>query len=287
MALKNLTTTEMIWLTGSIVSAEGLRPRFEEVPLLAAQLPGIEHVHRQVSAVSTQAGESAVEKELAALSAEGNDLDVNHHDRLVRAIFYALLSAAEVTPSKSAVYDALSKRLLPQGLGTSQQTWMGEGGNATRIEAELAADKDLRAELKSVTLPDKHTLLDVTQEFVRAGARLGAIEHRRNELRGDTSAASAADDRAAVTSEVLTVASARNDWIATINALSTTLRLPKSGVDPATRDKVFTLIGEAEKRADLRSRRATAKVEPTDGSRPIDASPVIPPSHEAPAPRPA
>lgn len=287
MALKNLTTAEMIWLTGSIVSTEGLRPRFEEAPLLAALLPGIEHVHGQVSAVSTQPGESAVERELAALSAEGNDIDVNHHDRLVRGIYYALLSAAEVTPSKSAAYDALSKRLLPQGLGTGQQTWMGEGGNATRIEAELAADKDLRAELKSVTLPDKHTLLDVTQEFVRAGSRLGAIEHRRNELRGEGGAVSATDDPSAEPKEPRTVASARNEWIATINALSTTLRIPKSGVDPATRDKVFALLSEAEKRADLRTRRATTKAEPTDGSRPVDGPPVTPPAHDATAPRPA
>lgn len=287
MALKNLTLAEMIGVSGHILSTEGLRPLFDDSPLLAAQLEGIEEVHRQVAAATTPPGDTHADKVLAALSAEGNDLDVNHHDRLVRGLFYVIAGVAEIIPERSGELAALSVRLLPQGLATSQQTWRGESGNCTRVGAELIADEELRATLASFTLPEKTTLLDVVERFVAAGTRLGLVEARRDEIRAKMKGAVAPTDPAAEPVEALTVAAARNEWIATLNGLVITLRLPRSKVEASTRDKILTLIGEAERRADLRNRRGA--VVSDEGGEPRPVAPVTPvaPVRDATDPQPA
>jgi hypothetical protein len=286
MALKNLTLAEMIGVSGHILSTEGLRPQFEESPLLAAQLEGIEEVHRQVAAATTAPGDTHDDKVLAALSAEGNDLDVNHHDRLVRGLFYVLAGVGEIIPERAGELATLSVRLLPQGLATSQQTWRGESGNCTRVGAELVADEALHATLASFTLPEKLTLLDVVERFVAAGTRLGLVEARRDEIRAKLKGA-VASESAAEPVEALTVAAARNEWIATLNGLVTTLRLPRSKVEASTRDKVLTLIGEAERRADLRNRRGTVTIDEGDAPQPVPPVTPVAPVRGATDPQPA
>jgi hypothetical protein len=286
MALKNLTLAEMIGVSGHILSTEGLRPQFEESPLLAAQLEGIEEVHRQVAAATTAPGDTHDDKVLAALSAEGNDLDVNHHDRLVRGLFYVLAGVGEIIPERAGELATLSVRLLPQGLATSQQTWRGESGNCTRVGAELVADEALHATLASFTLPEKLTLLDVVERFVAAGTRLGLVEARRDEIRAKLKGA-VASESAAEPVEALTVAAARNEWIATLNGLVTTLRLPRSKVEASTRDKVLTLIGEAERRADLRNRRGTVTIDEGDAPQPVPPVTPVAPVRGATEPQPA
>lgn len=257
MNMRNMTNAEMLWLTGQIIDADKLRPRFLSAPLLAALLPAIEHVHGQLMGEG-DAPAGAAQAELDALSKEGAELDVQQHDRLVRGIYRVTEGNAELaeTPEEAEQLRALAARVLPLGLATSQQSWIGEAGSVVRLEAELAKDPALPAALKKVPLAGKRTLLDAVNQLVRAGKRLGEIEGRRVALRGQLAADAEA---AAETSPAVSAQAARGEWIATLTTLRSNLNAPKVAVPAALRKEILELVQDAERKADLRERRSSAR----------------------------
>ena len=71
----------------------------------------------------------------------------------MRGIFRLFEGLAEVAPTAEAAdgYRAPSLRVLPAGLATLKQSWMGEAGNAGRLRAELEGDPDLCDALDAMT----------------------------------------------------------------------------------------------------------------------------------------
>jgi len=260
MSLWNLTVSEQTGVTGALLNPKVLRPRFESSPLLAAMLPGLDHVHAQVATFTPARNAEAAERELGALTEEGSALDVGTHDRLVRAIFRLCEGHAEAADSAEEAerFLAASKRVLPQGLTTGQQSWLGEAGNAARLEAELDGDPAFRASLAAVPLPGGRTLLTLVEGFIAAGLRLGAIEARRAELRRIIAANAPAEGDPGSTRENVTLSAARKAWVDTVEALRGVFRMAHSPVDADVRDAVLSLLDDAEKRADARARTRVA-----------------------------
>ncbi|MFO0602707.1 MAG: hypothetical protein U0324_06005 [Polyangiales bacterium] len=260
MSLWNLTVSEQTGVTGALLNPKVLRPRFQATPLLAAMLPGLDQVHAQVATFAPARNAEAAERELGALSEEGNALDVGTHDRLVRALFRLCDGLAEAAegPDEAERLRAMSARVLPQGLATGQQSWIGEAGNAARLEAELDGDPAFRASLAAIPLPGGRTLLTLVEELVAAGQRLGAIELRRAELRRAIAANAPAEGDDASAKEGVTLSAARKAWVDTVETLRGVLRMAQSPVDADVRDAVLSLLDDAEKRADARARTRVA-----------------------------
>lgn len=277
MSLWNLTLSEQTGVTATMLSAKGLRPRFLSAPLLAAMLPSLDHVHAQVATFAPANHTEGAERELAALTEEGNALDTDRHDRLVRGMFRTLEGFAELADSAEEAerFRATSARLLPQGLATGQQSWMGEAGNASRIDADLASDGSFRAALEAMVLPGGRTMLTLVESFVAAGLRLGAIELRRAELRRIIAAnVPAASTDAPPAKEATNLSTARKAWVDAVEALRGILRMAQSPVEGELRDAVLSLLDDAEKRADARARTRVAARKAED---PVVAKPSKPP----------
>lgn len=290
MTFRNLTNAEMLGITGALIAPDGMRSLFETTPVLLCLLPGVEHVHTQIATLSTSASETA--KELATLSAEGTALDVQHHDRLVRGIHATLAGAAELDPDHADDYARVSERVLPQGLATSQQTWLGESGNAARVERDLAEDPAFCDELAGIAIVGGRTMLDAVRDLVRVGKRLGAIETRRAELRarlasgrhGAANDATSGEDAAAETTTApVSSAAARGEWVTVVNTVCATLRMPKLTIDASVREKVLSFITDAEKRADARNRRAGRSQDATEEAPAENAPPAQPEPVKIPA----
>lgn len=278
MSLWNLTLSEQTGVTATLLSAKGLRPRFLSAPLLAAMLPSLDHVHAQVATFAPANHTEGAERELAALTEEGNALDSDSHDRLVRGMFRTMDGFAELAGSAEEAerFRAISVRLLPQGLATGQQSWMGEAGNASRIDADLASDGAFRAELEALVLPGGRTMLSLVESFVATGLRLGAIELRRAELRRiiAANAPAATPTDAPPAKEATNLSAARKAWVDTVETLRGILRMAQSPVEGELRDAVLSLLDDAEKRADARARTRVAARKVED---PVVAKPSKPP----------
>jgi hypothetical protein len=174
-----------------------------------------------------------------------------------RSIYRVAEGNAELaeTPEEAAQLRALAARVLPLGLDPGQQSWIGEAGSVVVLEGELAKDPSLPAALKKVPLAGKRTLLDAVNQLVRAGRRLGDIEARRVALRAQL----AADAEAAATAPAVSAQAARGEWIATLTTLRSNLNTPKVAVPAALRAEILELVQEAERKADLRERRSSAR----------------------------
>lgn len=282
MSLWNLTLTEMLGITSTFLEKGGLRARLDAHPLLAALLPSLDHVHAQAASISAVSPASEVEKELAALSQEGQALDSEQHDRIVRGVYNLCEGLAELAGAGDDAndYRALGARILPQGLATGQQSWSGEAGNASRLSRALSEDKEFRNALSAIKLPRNRSLLTEVEALIRVGHRLGAIELRRAELRSSTSKST--EESVAVVS----VGAARKAWVDAVETFRGLLKMPRSNVPSELRDAVLALLDDAERKGDARARQRVAarsegadapeadKGTPTNGASP--ASPSAP-----------
>jgi len=264
MSFWNNTLSEKAGLTGVLLSPTGLRVRLMAVPILASMVPTLDHVHAGVAAVTATRTTDDAERELAALSEEGAALDADGHDRPARGLHACLTGLADLASADEADgYRALAARILPQGLATTQQTWMGQAGNASRLQRELAEDVAFRSALEAIPLPGKRTMLDAVQGFVSAGLRLGEIELRRAALRRTIASAATADAEARESGkEAPQIGVARKQWVDAVELLRGIVSMPQSPVPADVREDVLALFDEAEKKGDARARaRAAARKE--------------------------
>lgn len=278
MSLWNNNPMEQAGLTATLLNPDGLRPRILAVPMLAAMVPTLDHVHAQLASVAPARTTDAAERELAALTEEGNALDIDGHDRPARAMHRVLDGLAEMaaTPEEADGYRTLSLRILPLGLATTQLTWMAEAGNVSRLQQELDSDADFCDALDAVVLPGKRTMLTLTRSFVAAGLRLGAIEQRRAELRQDIAAGVTAG-AAEPEKEPVGIGVARKEWVDSVEVLRGIVSMPQSPVPADVRKAILALFDEAEKKGDARARARAAARKPED---PV----VAKPSKAPPAP---
>jgi hypothetical protein len=256
MSLWNTSVLEQIAITGTLLDPTGLRPKLLDTPLLAAMVPGLEHVHAQVLPLAPVRDDDAVLRELTTLGEEGNALD-DEHDRLVRGIVNVLHGLAELaaTSEEAEHHRDLLQRVLPTGLSMVRQSWVAEAGHALRLREALDTEPELVAALDRIPLPNGQTLLTVLRALVATGARLGAIEARRAELR---QCLADATDGKSPTKNAVSSMSARKEWVDTVEAFRSVVRLPQNAVPGELRNAILSLIDEVERKADARVRSRTA-----------------------------
>jgi len=263
MALRSLSNTAMAEVAASCLDPTRLGRHFTSEPLLTALVPAVEAAHAAVTSLVHPSPVTDLQRELTDLAAEGTDVDAQH-DRLVRGIHRTLEGASELaeTPEEAVAFRALSARLLPAGLATMQQSWLGQSGNTRRLESELADDPTFVAALHAVPIPGSRTLYAVVQSLVALGQRLGDIEVRRAALRAQLSPD---EDRAPESRSVL---GARGMWVSTFSLLRDTLSLPYVAVGEDARVEILGALRAVESAAE-------EVVSPVDRLDPID--PIDPP----------
>lgn len=229
MALKNLSTVEMVALSGPWVDGAAQRPHLESHPLLAALLPALEAAHRDLMGHRRHGDDS-----LARIAAQLELLDARH-DRKARGIFFLLTALGDLEDDPRAgrhLFD-LRDKLLPRGLAMTQLSYAEEAAHAASIAGVLdEPDRHLLARLRY----GERTLADEVDAWVATALELGRLESERAALAPGTT-----DDGDGLR--------ARNTWTAVVHALLANLDLT-AGLDAATRERIAGPVRAAEARAD-------------------------------------
>lgn len=253
MALKRLTTEEMVQVSGTWV-AEGsaARKALLAVGELGGLFPRVEAAHSAL----LDARPSAPSGRLAALMSEAAALDITH-DGLIRGV-HAVLGAFALLaegPEQAEPFLRLRDYLLPEGLDHTQKTFRGEAGAAEMLASRLEADAGVKKQLKEI-LVGKKALGTFVQRWIEAGRQLGRLEDERAQLEATPADGSGAK-----------VVAARNAWIRAVNALIANAELAE--VDEATDRLIFGALRLAERNAERRGKSpekgADGGVEPAPG----------------------
>lgn len=258
MALKRLTTAEMVQLSGPMVT-EGAeaRGRLLAYAETAGVLPRLDVACKALH----EAKKASDNPRLVKLQEEAGETD-SRHDNLIRGAHGLLTSLALLagTAERAEQLTRLRDTLLPEGLSATQQSYRAEAGSA-QLLATRVADPVVKKQLKEIPV-HQQTLWHVVQEWIGHARKLGELEDERAMLL--TSAGPSENAR---------MVAARNQWIRAMNALLTMAELAE--VDPSVDQVVFGALRLAEKAADRRGKGpAGAEAEgatPTGAAEPVPA----------------
>ncbi|WP_428267026.1 hypothetical protein [Haliangium sp.] len=253
MALKRLKTAEMVSLISTWVDeAHPDRQVLLQVPLLAALLPNIDDVYQTLADTY---GAGLHPTRLAQIQEEQGELD-DLHDDLVRVIYYYLLANIHETRAREEHFalEEVLAMLLPEGLRMVQKSYREQAGHVELIANQLG--DDARALLAALPLPGERSLLDVVNEWIEHGMRLGELDRERT---GDQ------DGGRPTLADLM---EARNRWIRTIQAVRVNVDL--LGLDDPALTRMMTHIERAEADADRRAADRANRADDDDVPAPDD-----------------
>ena len=236
MALKRLTTAEMVQITGPWIEATSkAKTALLGKPLLAALVPQIEAAHAALHGAQGTPDDPKLE----TLKGEAATLD-QKHDTIIRGVHMVLSGLALLAANEDAANKILAVRdfLLPDGLSAIQGTYRAEAGAAELLATRLAADASTAGALKDIPVHGK-SVNDFVESWIATARELGKNEDARAQL-----APSAGPSDGAKLVE------ARNLWIRTVNGVVAMGQL--AGLDADADRLIFSPLRDAEKTADRR-----------------------------------
>lgn len=253
MALKQLTTGEMLSLSEPWVSPGPVRALLDGIAEARPVLPHVEAARRAL--LDTQF--DPTQPELQKLSEQAGALDARHDAQVggIHALLGALAQLA-TDPARGEALLRLRDRLFPQGVSVVQHSYRDEAGQAELVEGRLTeAD---RALLRAVPVLSS-TLGDVVARWQHTARELGRVEDRRVALLDEKRRGTRPAD----------VVAARNQWIRAVNALLSALDL--AAPDERTRLAILGAL-EASTKAAARRRQSTQSVQATTSTEPQAAA---------------
>ncbi|WP_428267123.1 hypothetical protein [Haliangium sp.] len=209
MALRRLKTAEMVSLISSWVDDDHPdRQALRGVALMAALLPTIDAAYEVLIATH---GARPSPGRLARIQERQAAVDAVHDD-LVRVIYHSLRAAIYDRRARDAhqPLEALQAMLLPEGLRMVQKSYREEAGHVA-VVAEQLGDSE-RALLASLPVSERRSLLDVVEQWIEEGMRLGALDRERS-----------GGDEPRVTPGA--IMAARNQWIRAMHIVRTNASL--------------------------------------------------------------
>ncbi len=245
MELRPLLIQEMSEVSASwVTDGNPACGAIQKEPMLNPLLPELRTAHDDIVAVG-----SAEDPSARQLSMNEAKLDARHDD-LVRAIHGSLTVLSKFSKAGEEMV-RLRDLILPEGLRHSTKSYRAEAGHTALVASWMTPE--LQTRMKAV-LVGEGTLLDLVNQWIDAGRRLGVLEEQRGRL-----------DRPAAT-PAAQVQAARRRWIRWANILLTTAE--NAGVSTAVDTLLFGPLRAAAQNASSRWGRH---------DEPAPAPPVVPP----------
>jgi hypothetical protein len=242
MAPKLLTLDEMAHVSAVMLNPEGqVHAALQSSPVLSPFLPLLAAAHGQVLTALPK----APDPRLAKLVEEAMAVDAVH-DSLVNSV-YGMLTGLSGLSDDGSEYLELRSKLFPEGIaGAANITYEGQAGYAKRFRANL--NGALESQLASISAGKKN-LLEIVNEWLDAGDRLGQIGQQQQQIKADAAPAAPG-----------AISEARFGWIRIINVLQSAASV--APLSEAQRQAIFATLNEVEAKADQRAaRRRASKLE--------------------------
>lgn len=181
--LKHLNIHEMVGIVAPWVNDAARKKLFLSIPEVAAFHPKVVEIHGDL--LSAQPAAADVSPALQKIIDAGIAADAVH-DPLARAVSSCIEadrshSLAAETPDLARAKQAeeVQAKLFPTGMSIINASLLAESGNTERVATLLEEQPAVRAFLKSIPVQGKSTLLDTTNRWIAAGAKLGQLERQR------------------------------------------------------------------------------------------------------------
>lgn len=257
--LKHLNVDEMVGLCAPWVTNAKRKAVFLSIAEIAPFHPRVVAVHTELLAVRPASEAQSVE--LRKLLAAEAVVDTRH-DHLARAASSGIdadrahcLAADPPESERAERADAIQRKLFPTGLNIVNASPLAESGNTARVAKLLEDEPEVGAFLKTIPVRGtKQSLLDTVQRWIAAGAELGKLERKREELEAKLSTKPA---------DSATVTALRGRWIRLV-----TLVLNNLEVSEADPEAIETIRGPVLKASD----RAGKRYEGAEPAGPADPS---------------
>ena len=258
MATKDLTTEEMVGLSGSWISDKTTNKLLSVHRRTAGLAEDLESAHADL--VRAQGTSVAKNADLAKLLDDEAVVD-GRHDRKARGVNLALSALAELADGaelRAAIVDARSL-LFPEGMAFINQNYAAEAGVAEVTRHRLAEHKDVQTLLTTLPSLENRTLADEVAGWLDAGDQLRQLEVQRRQITNQGDSPQSVD-RTAVTR-------ARNRWIRVLSALTNQIDLDDEP-DEQLKKAILNPLNEALDRAENRAKKSAAKPSPTSPTEP-------------------
>ncbi|HVK64554.1 MAG TPA: hypothetical protein VM694_08770 [Polyangium sp.] len=244
--LKHLNIDEMVAILAPWVDETKRKSVFLSIPEIA---PLHGKVLKVYEAVITLPQTKATPTALASILEEETLVDARH-DHLARAISLSIDARAELYLAghppdfaRAARARDISRKLFPTGLAIVSASLLAESGNTARV-ARLIRDEEpwmyeFLGEIPAGAPP--HTLRDVVDAWIAAGARLAELENARTELLAK---------EAAKPEGMLSPQAARSLWLRVVSQVLSNLELSEAPAEyiEAIRRPVMRASERAERR---------------------------------------
>jgi len=263
MALKDLTTEQMVLVSGAWLDPKRDRANLEALPKVKPLLVELGEAHAGL--VTSSIEDTTLATELGGIQKKQVELD-RTHDRKARGSTKLLEAYADLTddPNEAAHYIALRDSLAPDGLRFITASYSDEAGNASLTKSRLT--KDHNTALKKVPSPTGSLHTSVHQWF-GAGDQLGKLELSKAKLKATILAQPDEDPKP---NEL----QARTQWIRIVNGVIHMIELSK-----LTAEKSRAIMAPLDAELAKPARREPAEAAPEAAAAPeADPAPKADPA---------
>lgn len=248
MALKDLTTPQMLTITAAWVDPKRERPKLEGLKRIAPLLADIDSAHMGLG--RARRTEKTTSKEMAEIQSQQLALD-KIHDRKARGAHAILTGFADLAddPEDATHYLNIREELFPDGLKFITSSYSDEAGQAHIVRERLTAES--RGALKALPTPSG-SMLKAVLAWLSAGQELGKLEIRKAQL--------AAAERPIEGTVQGNHLKARNRWIKVVSSVISMLELEEE-INADTQRLILAPLHEALAKAERRRGGATEEAE--------------------------
>ena len=178
MALKDLSTPQMLAITAAWVDPHRERPKLESLERTTALLRDIDAVHTGL--LQTRRAEKTTSKEVTQIQSRQLELDKTH-DRKARGTHALLTGFAEIAddPEDAELYLNIRDQLFPDGLKFITSSYADEAGYAQLLRERLTHESKIA--LKALPTPGG-SLFKIVMAWLAAADELGKLETKKTQL---------------------------------------------------------------------------------------------------------
>ena len=233
MSLVRYEIAAMIAISESWVNPEKDRALLESHRLTAGLVPILAREHNAL--LRTRMSRLEMDDKQKELAEKAAVLDTAH-DEAYRTLHGMLTSLAMMSgDERRARLDEIRETLMPEGIRDPQLTFLAESGTVEMATSMLS--REMEALMRGIEV-DGRSLMQLFNEWVDAGSKLGNVERQRTqlaEMKGGEGWLTGRD-----------IQNGRYRWMRAVNALLALLELD-SDISEQTKTRILQPLRDAEK----------------------------------------